>query len=96
MTLKRSIDYKDQLLTFKQLEGVVARKDIITGPADAIISQAKVNDFSWESAAQSYATFTKEEQADIRKSGQQLLAGYYDPATDTISAPGANPTEAEY
>ncbi len=94
MTLKRSIDYKDQLLTFIQLEGVVARKDIITGPAQAIVAQAKINDFSWESAAQAYSTFTKEEQADIRKSGQQLLAGYYDPLTDTIGAPGANPTEA--
>lgn len=94
MNLKRSIDYKDQLLTFKQLEGVVARKDIITGPAEAIVAQAKINDFSWESAAQAYATFTKEEQADIRKSGQQLLAGYYDPLTNTMGLPGANPTEA--
>ena len=94
MTLKRSIDYKDQLLTFKQLEGVIARKDIIIGSSEAIVKQAKINDFSWESAAQAYATFTKDEQTDIRKSGQQLLSGYYDPTTDTIGAPGANPTEA--
>ncbi len=94
MNLKRSIDYKDQLLTFKQLEGVVARKDIIAGPAEKIIQQAKVNDFSWESAAQAYTTFTKEEQSDIRKSGQQLLAGYYDPLTNTIGSAGSNPTEA--
>ena len=94
MTLKRSIDYKDQLLTFKQLEGVIARKDIIIGSSEAIVEQAKINDFSWKSAAQAYATFTKDEQTDIRKSGQQLLSGYYDPTTDTIGAPGANPTEA--
>jgi hypothetical protein len=94
MTLKRSIDYKDQLLTFKQLEGVIARKDIIIGSSEAIVKQAKINDFSWESAAQAYATFTKDEQTDIRKSGQQLLAGYYDPLTNTRGFPGANPTEA--
>lgn len=94
MKLTRKIDYKDQLLTYEQLGGVVARKHILSGPAEQIIKQAKINDFSWSSAEQAYSTFTTEERADIRKSGQKLLNGYYNPETKSIDAPGIAPTNA--
>lgn len=92
--LTRKIDYKDQLLTYKQLEGVVARKHIIAGSAADIINNSKINDYSWESAQQAYYTFTTDERADIRKSGQQLATGYYNPITESIDAPGVQPTDA--
>lgn len=94
MKLIRKIDYKDQLLTYKQLEGVIARKDLLMGPADQIIKQSKINDFSWESARQAYSTFTTDERADIRKSGQQYEQGYWNPETQSINPPGVNPTNA--
>jgi len=90
--LTRKIDYKDQLLTYKQLEGVVARKHILTGSAAEIINNSKINDFGWESAALAYSTFTTDERADIRKSGQQLAKGYYNPTTETIDSPNVQPT----
>lgn len=92
--LTRTINYKDQLLTYKQLKGVIARKHILAGPASEIIKQAKINDFSWGSAQQAYSTFTADERADIRKSGQQLRQGYWNPETQSIDAPGVNPTNS--
>lgn len=94
MKLTRKIDYKDQLLTYEQLSGVIARKHILSGSAENIIKQATINNFSWESAQQAYCTFTSDERADIRKSGQQLATGYYNPNTQSIDPPGIQPTNA--
>jgi hypothetical protein len=94
MMLKRSIEYKDQLLTYKQLVGIIERKKILSGDPSLIIESSKINDFSWDDAYRAYCTFTKEEQEDIRKSGQQLLTGYYNPTKGSKDLPGVAPTDA--
>jgi hypothetical protein len=92
--MKRKIDYKDQLPTYKQLEGIINRKDIILGDSATIIKESKVLDVSWEEAEIVYNSYSPEERRDIKKSGQQLMSGYYNPITKQVSNPGENPSDA--
>jgi len=94
MKLKRKIDYKDQLLTWEQLEAVLSRKDIILSDADTIISKSKVNDISWEEAEIVYNSFSTDDRTKIRKSGQKYEEGWWIPETQSISAPKSQPTES--
>jgi hypothetical protein len=93
-TLKPTIDYKDQLLTLTQIECLISRKEIMSKTPTEIQQACKICDITWEEAEQVYYSFDTPTRAMIRKSGQQLQQGYYNPSKGDLDAPGTQPTDA--
>jgi hypothetical protein len=89
------VKYKDQLLEFSQLQGVVDRADILLGgDLESIKQQSITNtEVTWEMATDFYNSFPVEIRDLIKKSGQQLLQGWYNPLTKELDAPGSKPTD---
>jgi len=87
--------YKDQLLEYIQLEGVVSRAEVlVSGDCQLIKAQAVINpDVTWQEAKKFYNFLPRKDQAQVRKSGQQLQQGWYNPVTGELDAPGRKPTD---
>lgn len=91
--LTQKIDYKDQILTPIQIDGLLQNEKNLVD-AETIIESSKIHDVSWEYAESVYYSFDKEIRDKIRKSGQQLEQGYYNPNTQQLDSPGVFATDA--
>lgn len=88
--LKREIPYKSQTLTYEEANALVKNKYILLS-GNSVLTPKEI---SWEHAREVYNSYSTQERADIRKSGQQNLQGYYNPNTKKLDPPGTPPTEA--
>lgn len=94
LTVKPQVKYKDQLLEFKQLQGVVQRSEILLSLVQNDIKQQSILDESvtWEVATKFYNSLDKKTQNMVKKSGQQMEQGWYNPSTKKLDKPGSKPT----
>lgn len=94
LNLQPKVAYKDQLLEFNQVEGVVARAQILLdGDCEAIKNQSIECNVSWEEATEFFNSLPRKTQNMVKKSGQQLEQGWYNPNTKQLDAPGSKPTK---
>ena len=81
----------NQVLTWHQTQGLLANEEILLSGAAAIRDNATIVDTTWNAAKEYYYSFSTEERALIRKTGQQNQIGWWDPETETLTD---NPTHA--
>lgn len=94
LSIGRQVAYKDQLLEYRQVVGVAARSEVLLcGSQEKIKQQSILNPkVSWEDAKAFYESCPTQTRNMIRKSGQQLEQGWYNPNTGKLDAPGSKPS----
>jgi hypothetical protein len=95
LNIKPQVTYKDQTLEYDQLQGVAHRAEVLlSGDCKAIKTQSILNpDVTWEEAKEFYNSLSRKDQGMVRKSGQQLEQGWYNPTTGKLDIPGSKPTK---
>jgi len=86
--LKRQIPYKSQILSYEEAMALVKNKNILLNGNSVITSK----EISWEFAKFVYESYSTHEKYLIRKSGQHLKQGYYNPNTGKLDSPNTPPT----
>jgi len=81
----------NQILTWQQVQGLLANKETLFSGSQLIRQKANIIDTTWAAAKEYYYAHTTAERALIRKTGQQNQIGWWDPATKSITD---NPTDA--
>lgn len=80
-----------QILTWEQAQGLLANEETLLAGGAAIREKAYTVDTTWAAAEEYYYAHSTADRAMIRKTGQQGLIGWWDPATKTHTD---NPTPA--
>jgi len=80
-----------QILTWQQVQGLLANEETLLSGGAAIREKAYTVDTTWAAAEEYYHAHSTADRALIRKTGQQNQIGWWDPATQTHTD---NPTHA--